>query len=196
MIKFLKQKNKRESGFTLIETLIALSIFIVSVVGIMSVLATGLTDINSAKKKTTATFLAQEGIEYIRNIRDTYVLYSSSSSIGWNQFLTSVVTICGNNNGCYFNDQSLAYFDPNLPITNITINSCDAIGCPKMYFNDSNGRYNSGQFGNSGSVSSFTRKIKVEKIGVGEEAKVTSTVYWGTGNSNSITLTENLFNWY
>jgi hypothetical protein len=37
----------------------------------MSVLSSGLSDTNNAKKKMVATFLAQEGIEYMRNIRDT-----------------------------------------------------------------------------------------------------------------------------
>ena len=107
MIKFLKQKNKKEKGFTLIETLVALSIFLVSIVGIMTVLSSGLTDINSAKKKMTATFLAQEGIEYVRNIRDTNVLYSSN---GWTTDFMGNISSClvtGTNSGCYINNINL-----------------------------------------------------------------------------------------
>ncbi|MFH1308789.1 MAG: type II secretion system protein [Patescibacteria group bacterium] len=109
MNKFLKQinnkKNNQKKGFTLVETLVALSIFLVSIVGIMSVLASGLTNINQAKKKMTATFLAQEGIEYMRNIRDTNVLYSID---GWSDFLTETTNSgCTTNDGCDINNNLL-----------------------------------------------------------------------------------------
>ena len=90
MIKFCK--NKKESGFTLIETLIAISIFSISIVTLMTVLSSGISDINYAKKKITATYLAQEGIEYARNQRDNYFL---SSTTEWNDFAianNSVIT--------------------------------------------------------------------------------------------------------
>jgi type II secretory pathway pseudopilin PulG len=81
MKKFLKQKNK---AFTLVETLVAISIFTISILGLISVLASGISDTGYAKKKISATYLAQEGIEYTRNIRDTHVLYGGST--GWNDF--------------------------------------------------------------------------------------------------------------
>src|SRR3989344_5252969 len=81
MKKLFKQKNK---AFTLVETLVAISIFTVSLLGIMSVLASGISSTNYAKQKMIASYLAQEGIEYVRNIRDTNVLYSVNG--GWNGF--------------------------------------------------------------------------------------------------------------
>ena len=97
MIKFLKQKSKNETypaklkrsrGFTLVETLIAISIFSVSVVAMMSILGTGIYDTNYAKKKMAASYLAQEGIEYIRNVRDNDVLYTSATGNNWSTFIT------------------------------------------------------------------------------------------------------------
>lgn len=82
MHKFFKQNNK---GFTLVETLVAISIFTASILGLISVLASGISNVGYAKKKIMATYLAQEGIEYARNIRDTHVLYEGVS--GWNNFL-------------------------------------------------------------------------------------------------------------
>jgi prepilin-type N-terminal cleavage/methylation domain-containing protein len=87
MIQFSKQKNK---GFTLVETLIAISIFSMSIVTMMSVLGTGISDTNYAKTKIIATYLAQEGIEHARNIRDNYVLYASiNPSRTWDTFKTT-----------------------------------------------------------------------------------------------------------
>ena len=78
------QKNK---AFTLVETLVAISIFTVSLLGIMSVLASSISSTNYAKQKMTATYLAQEGIEYVRNMRDTDVLASvNNHPAGWTVF--------------------------------------------------------------------------------------------------------------
>ena len=68
----LKQKNK---AFTLVETLVAISIFTVSILGLISIFASGISNTGYAKKKMVASYLAQEGIEYARNMRDNAVLY-------------------------------------------------------------------------------------------------------------------------
>lgn len=80
MIKKYKIKKFRRinKGFTLVETLVAISIFTVSLLGIMSVLASGISNTSYAKQKMVASYLAQEGIEYVRNMRDTAVLYPPS----------------------------------------------------------------------------------------------------------------------
>jgi type II secretory pathway pseudopilin PulG len=78
---------KLTTGFTLVETLVSISIFTMSILGLMSVLASGISDSNYAKQKMTAEYLAQEGIEYVRNIRDTNVLYNTSGAqVGWTDF--------------------------------------------------------------------------------------------------------------
>jgi prepilin-type N-terminal cleavage/methylation domain-containing protein len=212
MIKFLKQKNRKEkgftrlvdfddaissrtkgasskltTGFTLIETLVALSIFLISIVGIMTVLSSGLTDINSAKKKMTATFLAQEGIEYVRNIRDTYVLYSGLTSTGWADFNNKLLP-CMTGIGCSVDDQYLDFYNPNMPIENLVLMPC-AVNCP-LYYDEINGKYNSSEFG---VPTTFSRTIKAEQVSQ-DEVKISATVSWGTG-TQKVTLSENLFNW-
>jgi len=84
-MKFNLLKNNK--GFTLVETLVAISIFTVSILGMMSILASGIADTNYAKQKITAEYLAQEGIEYVRNMRDTEVLYGDGNiDARWNRF--------------------------------------------------------------------------------------------------------------
>lgn len=98
ILKNFKQKNggftrtpkfgvtPKGGGFTLIETLVAISIFSISILAMMAVLADGISDTNYAKTKITASYLAQEGIEYIRNMRDNYVLYTDTTGLTWDDF--------------------------------------------------------------------------------------------------------------
>lgn len=82
-----EKNNKLNQGFTLVETLVAISIFTMSILGLISILASGVSNINYAKQKIVAGYLAQEGIEYVRNMRDTDVLYNpSGAQAGWNIF--------------------------------------------------------------------------------------------------------------
>jgi len=67
--------------------LFAISIFTMSILGLLSILASGISDTNYAKEKMVASYLAQEGIEYVRNMRDTAVLYDTlGAQHGWNAF--------------------------------------------------------------------------------------------------------------
>ena len=95
MSKFLKQKNK---GFTLVETLVSISIFSMAILGLLSILASGITNTTYAKQKMTADYLAQEGIEYVRNIRDTAVLYDvQGAQHGWDILFKAVLPTTSSN---------------------------------------------------------------------------------------------------
>ncbi|MBI2627474.1 type II secretion system protein [Candidatus Nomurabacteria bacterium] len=181
MSKFFKQKN---TAFTLVETLVAISIFTVSLLGIMSVLASGIANTNYAKQKMVATYLAQEGIEYIRNMRDTKVLYGSGdSNAKWNQF-KSDLSPCNNDSdhACGFN--TVFPYD---------VSTCPSLNDCKLYVN--NGGYNTNS---SGTDSGFVRKIWMDTAGLGsDEVKIFSKVEWTTGSGvKSVTFSENLFNWW
>jgi prepilin-type N-terminal cleavage/methylation domain-containing protein len=190
-----KNKSKNKTGFTLIETLVAISIFAVSVIGMMAVLSSGLTNTFEARKKMAATFLAQEGIEYMRNLRDTYVLYDGATD-GWNEFLSgSAYSSCGDGRVCFFDDSdiwNLYVNDSNMPMTNLYFEECDGGTCPTLYYNDTNGKYTSSWLNGN---TNFIREIRLQKS-IENSVKmvtVTSTVSWG--NNKSVTLSENLFNW-
>ncbi len=188
MKKFLKQKN---TAFTLVETLVALSIFTVSVLALLVILTQGISDTGYAKKKILATYLNQEGVEYIRNIRDTFVLYSGGSQTGWNGLNTKLINAsCQTNNGCYFDDQNLNYSNPSQPMAGITMNACGS-SCPALLYEGTTGKY--GYL--SGINSGFIRKIQVVPISA-NETKVFSTIYWTQGSGGyNITFSESLFNW-
>jgi len=71
-------------GFTLIETIVAISLLTVGVVGSFSLMQK-VTSFNSiSSSQLVASYLAQEGIEIIRNIRDTNYLEGQTWDSGIN----------------------------------------------------------------------------------------------------------------
>jgi hypothetical protein len=96
-------------SFTLIETIVAIFLLTVSIFGISGLISQLITSSTLSSQKLIAAYLAQEGIEIVRNIRDTNLLKGQS----WDNGLA---------NGSYqadYNDQSLSsYNDSFLNIEN------------------------------------------------------------------------------
>ncbi|MBI2099827.1 MAG: prepilin-type N-terminal cleavage/methylation domain-containing protein [Candidatus Vogelbacteria bacterium] len=61
------------SGFTLLETLVAITILIIGVLGPLTLAVNGIVDGLYAKNQITANFLAVEGMEKIVNLRNSDV---------------------------------------------------------------------------------------------------------------------------
>ncbi|MFA5936775.1 MAG: prepilin-type N-terminal cleavage/methylation domain-containing protein [Candidatus Paceibacterota bacterium] len=196
MIKFIEGKNKTKKGFihqnflkkisggfTLVETLVAVSIFSVSVIALMSFLATNISNTGYAKNKIIAAYLAQEGIEYIRNMRDTYVLYPTNNG-GWTSFKAKI-SPCTSSNGCGY-DKSIAETSPG------SIFQCSEHASRCKLYKDDHGGYGRDTTEDD---SGFTSVISQEIIGP-EEIKIYVTVSWEQGTMTyDITLAEDLFNW-
>lgn len=64
----------KTSGFTLVETLVAVTILIVGVIGPLSLAARGISDGLFAQNQLTANLLAQEALETIANLRNSNIL--------------------------------------------------------------------------------------------------------------------------
>lgn len=184
----------------------AISIFTISILAMFAVLGQGLANTNYAKKKITASYLAQEGIEYLRNMRDSYALYDASGAqAGMNAFYAKLAAAsCQTTAGCYFDpekDQDGASFDlfspasEPQPMTKILAASCPAGICPALLYDSASGKYGYG----SGADSGFRRKITATastSFGNVREVRITSNVSWKQGSGNyNITFSETLFSW-
>ena len=78
---FTLKIKKQNKGFTLIETLVAVMIFTSSVLALIAIYPLVYL-LLLIKTKISGTYLAQEGIEYIRNMRDSYVIYEKMILVG------------------------------------------------------------------------------------------------------------------
>lgn len=70
-------------GFTLIETLFAILIFSAALISLMTIAGRGISATNTSREQIVAHYLAQEGLEVVRNVRDTNVLNGSAWDAGF-----------------------------------------------------------------------------------------------------------------
>lgn len=66
----MKKNTKRNRGFSMIEVIVAIFVFAVGITAVMSLISKEIFLLRSVDDRLTAIYLAQEGIEIIRNIRD------------------------------------------------------------------------------------------------------------------------------
>ncbi len=187
---FKKIKNK--NGFTLIETLVAISILLLSIVGPLEIASKGLFSAFYARDEILAYYLAQEGLEFIRNIRDSnYIQSVSGIGVEW---LDSVDLSCFDSEGCAVNPVAA------FAALGATMIDCEP-DCPVLKYNDTNAIFSIN--GSSDPVSKFTRKVSItldnSDISLSNSALVETTVSWQTGtlfsSTKSFVLRERIFNW-
>lgn len=72
-MKFKKSyfNKKNNSGFTIIEAMIAIGLILVGIMGTITLINRSLGFTSNVFNKLTASYLGQEGVEIIRNLRDT-----------------------------------------------------------------------------------------------------------------------------
>ena len=113
----MQNKKQKNRGFTLVETLIAIAIFTTSIIAIMSVLANGISNTTYAKNKMIASYLAQEGIEYMRNLRDDFMFFDTSTT-SWNDFVAVIASSgCLSDTENYQDYYFCGFSTANFPIT-------------------------------------------------------------------------------
>jgi prepilin-type N-terminal cleavage/methylation domain-containing protein len=72
MYFILNQKNK--NGFTLVETLVAVTVLLLVIIGPMTIAQKGIQNAYYAREQLVAVSLAQEAIEGVRELRDAQAL--------------------------------------------------------------------------------------------------------------------------
>ncbi len=168
-----------QKGFTIAEIIIALSILSFGIVLVYGAFSTIVVLTNNLHSRFAAAYLAQEGLEIMRNIRDdNFIDISQGSLVSWAQGL--VGSPC--NLGCMADYK--------------TKNYAGLLAWDDSYLGlDEQGFY-SYQQPNTPTI--FKRKILVTPVLNEDEAlNVSVTVYWDyNGTSYTFEANENLYNWY
>ncbi len=170
--------KSRTQGFTLVETLVAIAVLTIAIVGPFSSVQRALVASDTAREQLIASMLAQEGVEYIRNVRDDNYLGSRSWLTGLSLCQSDTCSI----------DPSAG--DPNISL-GTPIHACgSATSCP-LYVSSAN-LYNQQ---NSGTITPFTRRVLITTVSA-TEVKVTVTVSYTARNvPYTVVVNENLQDW-
>lgn len=151
------------------ETLVAITVLIVAIVGPLYAVHKSITASYAARDKLIATALAQEGLEYVRSVRDNNYLALRT----W----TTTLSNCFNYN---------CHVDPGQNIiARCPGNSCNPlnISAADLYT----------QIG--GTPTRFTRSVRITSI-TANEIRVEVRVTWMTSRiPYTVTISEHLYNW-
>ncbi|MDE1874962.1 MAG: type II secretion system protein [Patescibacteria group bacterium] len=159
----------RERAFTLVETMVAISILSLAVTGPLIIAQKGIDSAIYAKDQITAEYLAQEAVEYIRNARDTNRIQGNS----WLSGLSSCLVVSGSEQ-CTI-DARYPDFTSGGAVT-----SCPGGTCPAISFDSSSGLYGYAA-GGTWSPTKFTRSVSIDNRASAKEAAISVTISWNTG---------------
>lgn len=201
----------KRAGFTLIEAMIAVTILTLSVAGPLLTASRSIVSAEIARYQLTASYLAQEGIEYVRMMRDNEFLAAyqvggaTVSADAWNNFLnnpvtdTSAITQCRSPKKCVLDPVQGA----TSPMSQCPGNDCSTI--PLYLTNCTNGPggtvctppnvYTEQNL--PGSIQTpFTRSIQAIDMPSGTDERIVSTVSWSYhGIPYSVTVSDHLTPW-
>jgi prepilin-type N-terminal cleavage/methylation domain-containing protein len=116
MKKSFIKRNTKNAGFTLVETLVAIAILMIAIAGPLTVAEKGLSAAIYARDQMMASYLAQDGMEAIKNVVDTNQIYigSTANSDVSDRWITyNGMDLADISSGCNYN-----------PTTNTTGNAC------------------------------------------------------------------------
>lgn len=196
-----KSELATPAGFTLLETLVAISIISVAIAGAFSIAPQGLLAARFAKNQITASYLAQEAIEIVRNHRDNG--WAGDPGSGTSVWLSQIPENCiGPGQKCVVNSISNEMSD------------CDEFtrppgaDCPILRYRDASfGRvYGNGTSFNSADSqeSIFTREVEIVRVHNDRsshpddtEIAITVTVSWQDSRiPRQVVLRGNLMDWW
>ena len=178
MAKQGENRKRQQAGFTVLEALIAISIIVIGVGGVFGLTSRTVADSSANNNKLVAVYLAQEGIEIVRNIRDTNYLKIRQAVPGaaWDDGIILPGNDCATWCEADYNDAALSGVVAGL-------NPLQRDGNTSIYSYD------------GGSATPFTREIKATAVGVGK-IEVEVTVFWSErGNVQKTVAATELYNW-
>jgi len=169
-----------QEGFSLVETLVAVGILAVAVIGALTAAQSGISSSIFSKDQVIAFYLAQEAVEEIRNIRDENALNGRS----WLEGITHL-----SSDPCYFG--SVCYADT-LGAAPLVRCPAGAGSCPILRQDPETGFYG---YDADWIETPFRREISISSINA-NEISILVAVDWSKGIINrQFRVRENILNW-
>ncbi len=173
---------KQTKAFTLIETLVAVSLLSVAIVAPMSLTTKSLAAAYYARDQIVAFHLAQEAVETVRHFRDNNILITA---LGTPTDILAGIPLGGQ-------------FIVNTVDDSIDSAACTGGTCPPLQLDPTGTFYG---YGPGWTDTRLTRTVEVETVaveqGVPQEIRVTVTVSWRTGafQTRTFSIRQNLYRW-
>lgn len=171
-----QEQNTKNKGFTMIELMVTIAVLSFGIVGVYGAFYSFVKLTSNISYRFTSAYLAQEGLEIVRNIRDNNVIAHAP----WSTGLMGCSTGC---QGDYKTGTSLqASQNQLLPYSDSNFLKLNADG---FYSYD------------QGTPTIFKRKIIITQPSGTDILKVNVQVFWDySGKSYNISGEEYLYNWY
>ena len=180
-------------GFTLIETIMSVTIFAIAIIGPMTLSANSIKASKDSRLHLEALHLAEEGVEIIHNMRDNASAEDRSRvRLGWTSWMISISATCSiacvvdptsHNGGGVWGNGAL---DP------------VGAGSDIVKYNERTGVYSQRSGGGGLIDSPFRRRVTTTVVDA-RQTRVTSVVsYVSTygGLMRYATATDDIYNWY
>jgi prepilin-type N-terminal cleavage/methylation domain-containing protein len=201
----MMHSSTKQKGFTLVETLVAISILMLAILGPLSIASAGLRNSLYAKDQITAFYLAQEGIEYVRYVRDETYLQDAgnSSDYGWlgSDLISKCLVDDLGDHGCVIDSYEwiIGNGDNDDIVKTCDTENADDEACPNrdLYVTE-DGYYYTYDGSINQTPAKYKRVIKIEPVNdTTDEVKIVATMIWDTpSGKRTFELTENVFNVY
>lgn len=196
-------------GFTVIEVIATIGILLFGILGGLSAVTIGLRAGTDSVNRTIATHLAAEGLELVRNIRDTNRIkidnaVAGYSSTDWDREMktgscATIGTACN-----YLADFNLAVAGGgSICLADGSNSRCLPGNLPVLYFDSATGQYAYNTWGApafGGAPSRFSRTITIThktdaSAGNATYLDILSTVSWKSGGSKQVQVETLLYDW-
>ncbi len=191
----MKYNLNTQEGFSLVETLVAITILLMVIVGPMKISSSTAKSTSFSSEQVVAFFLAQEGVELAQKARDDLLLKHFIDPLDvnydanpWSTFVNT--TSGGEYRNCFTEISSkgcgLELDDGDVNGALKTPVNCTSNGCA-LFYDSGGGRARYTYVNGPGFVTKpYTRTIAFEETVGGREVKVVSTVTWRTGSQRAV----------
>ena len=188
-------KNMNQKGFTIVETLVAITIMMIAIVGPLTVANKALTAALDARNQLIANSLAQETMEYVRNKKDNNIIDPNKGQDLWLDGIDTCTATSPGANAC---DAQVSINSPGY-----RIGTCNPTDCSLYIDNSVNKLGYIHDSSNNNIITPFSRYFYISSVNnvmqnsvkIGSETVVTVIVSWNSGTvNNQIRLREYINN--